>query len=41
MRKNCMKELLENVNDVDGHERRTSKFIIRISDRINFMNNNG
>jgi hypothetical protein len=26
---------------VDGHERRTSTFIIRISDTINFMINNG
>jgi hypothetical protein len=26
---------------VDGHERPTSKFIIRISDRINFVINNG
>jgi hypothetical protein len=27
--------------DVDGHECRTSRFIIRISDRINFVINNG
>jgi hypothetical protein len=27
--------------DVDGHEHRTSTFIIRISDRINFVINNG
>jgi hypothetical protein len=39
-----MKELIarENGNhDVDGHERRTSTFIIMISDRINFVINNG
>jgi hypothetical protein len=27
--------------DVDGHECYTSKFIIRISDRIKFVINNG
>jgi hypothetical protein len=27
--------------DVDGHERHTSGFIIRIRDRINFVINNG
>jgi hypothetical protein len=39
-----MKELMARGNgnqDVDGHERCTSKFIIRISDRINFVINNG
>jgi hypothetical protein len=39
-----MKELMARDNgnqDVDVHERRTSKFIIRISDRINFVINNG
>jgi hypothetical protein len=39
-----MKELMVHVNenqDVDGHERCTSKFIIRIGDRINFVINNG
>jgi hypothetical protein len=39
-----MKELMARVNGnqvVDGHERRTSTFIIRISDRINFVINNG
>jgi hypothetical protein len=39
-----MKELMARDNDnqdIDGHERRTSRFIIRISDRINFMMNNG
>jgi hypothetical protein len=39
-----MKELMTRVNgnqDVDGHERYTSTFIIRTSDRINFVNNNG
>jgi hypothetical protein len=39
-----MKELMAHVNenqDVDGHEGRTSRFIIRISDRINFVINNG
>jgi hypothetical protein len=44
MRKNCMKERMvhENGNqDVDGHERCTSRFIIGISDRINFIINNG
>jgi hypothetical protein len=43
-RKNCMKELMARVNgnqDVDGHKRRTSTFFISISDRINFMINNG
>jgi hypothetical protein len=42
--KNCMKELMARVNgnqDVDGHERHTSTFIISISDRINFVINNG
>jgi hypothetical protein len=44
LHKNCMKELMAHDNgnqDVDGHERRTSIFIIRISDRINFVLNNG
>jgi hypothetical protein len=39
-----MKELMARVNgnqDVDGHERYTPRFIIRISDRINFVINNG
>jgi hypothetical protein len=39
-----MNELMAHDNgnqDVDGHERRTSRFIIRISDRINYMINNG
>jgi hypothetical protein len=39
-----MKELMVRDNgnqDVDGHERYTSKFIIRISDRIKFVINNG
>jgi hypothetical protein len=39
-----MKELMARDNgnqDVDGHEHRTSKFIIRISDIINFVINNG
>jgi hypothetical protein len=38
-----MKELMEHENGnqvVDGHERPTTIFIIRISDRINFVNNN-
>jgi hypothetical protein len=44
LRKNYMKELMTRVNRnqvVDGHERRTSTFIIRISDIINFVINNG
>jgi hypothetical protein len=39
-----MKELMACANgnqDVDGHECYTSTFIIRISDRINFVINNG
>jgi hypothetical protein len=39
-----MKELMAHANfnqDIDGHERRTSRFIIRISDRINFVISNG
>jgi hypothetical protein len=39
-----MKELMARVNtnqDVDGHELPASTFIIRISDRINFVINNG
>jgi hypothetical protein len=39
-----MKELMACANgnqNVDGHEHRTSRFIIRISDRINFVINNG
>jgi hypothetical protein len=39
-----MKELMVRGNgnqDVYGHERRTSRFIIGISDRINFVINNG
>jgi hypothetical protein len=39
-----MKALMARDNDnqvVDGHERPTSTFIIRISDRINFVMNNG
>jgi hypothetical protein len=39
-----MKELIAQINgnqDVDGHERYTSTFIITISDRINFVINNG
>jgi hypothetical protein len=39
-----MKELMARGNgnqNVDGHERRTSRFIIRISDRISFVINNG
>jgi hypothetical protein len=39
-----MKELIAHDNgnqDIDGHERRTSRFIIRISDRIDFVINNG
>jgi hypothetical protein len=39
-----MKELMARVignQVVDGHERRTSRFIIRIIDRINFVINNG
>jgi hypothetical protein len=39
-----MQEILAHANgnqDVDGHERYTSIFIIRISGRINFVINNG
>jgi hypothetical protein len=39
-----MKELMAHINgkqDVDGHERYTSTFIIMISDGINFVINNG
>jgi hypothetical protein len=39
-----MKELMERDNgnqDVDGHEHHTSRFIIKISDKINFVINNG
>jgi hypothetical protein len=39
-----MKELMARANgnqDVDGHEHHTFKFIIKISDRINFVINNG
>jgi hypothetical protein len=38
-----MKELVAQINgnqDVDAHERLTSIFIIRISDRIDFVINN-
>jgi hypothetical protein len=44
LHKNYMKELMARVignQVVDGHERRTSRFIIRIIDRINFVINNG
>jgi hypothetical protein len=44
LRKNYMKEIMVCVNwnqVVDGHEHRTSTFIIKISDRINFVINNG
>jgi hypothetical protein len=39
-----MKELMARGNgnqDVDGHAHRTSRFIIMINDRINFVINNG
>jgi hypothetical protein len=39
-----MKELMARDNgdqDIDGHKCPTSTFIIKISDRINFMINNG
>jgi hypothetical protein len=44
LRKNCMKELMVRDNgnqDIDGHERCTSRFFIRISDKIKFMISNG
>jgi hypothetical protein len=39
-----MKELeaqIDGNQDVDDHKRLTSTFVIRISDRVNFMINNG
>jgi hypothetical protein len=39
-----MKELMVRDNgnqDVDGHEHSISTFIIKISDRVNFVINNG
>jgi hypothetical protein len=39
-----MKELVAQINgnqDVDGHKLYTSRFIIRISGRVNFVINNG